>query len=70
MDLTPEQLQEKLLNREYPASIQINPATVVTNAKQFLAIQFLMVAHHKGDLQRSAAWQRLQEFYAATHENP
>ena len=69
MDLTPEQLQEELMGKDYPNNIQINPATIVIDARPFLAIQFDMVARHKGDIQRSAAWQRLREFYAATREN-
>ncbi|WP_166336046.1 DUF6965 family protein [Sphingobacterium chungjuense] len=69
MDLTPEELQELLTGKDYPNEVRLNPAAVVTNAPQFLTIQFLMVAKHKGDLQRCAAWQRLREFYAATTEN-
>ncbi|MCL7989293.1 hypothetical protein M8998_15185 [Sphingobacterium sp. lm-10] len=69
MELTPEQLKEALLGKKHPNNIRINPAAVVIDADQFLAIQFDMVARHKGDLQRSAAWQRLREFYIATNEN-
>lgn len=69
MDLTFDQLKEALLGKDYPSNIQINPATIVIEADPFLEIQFDMLTRHKGDIYRSAAWQRLREFYTATHEN-
>ncbi|MCL7987718.1 hypothetical protein M8998_07190 [Sphingobacterium sp. lm-10] len=65
MEHKPDQLYDELMNKEYPANIRINSATVVIDAQAFLIVQFDMVKRHKGDLKRCAAWQRLKEFREA-----
>ncbi|MFD1770849.1 DUF6965 family protein [Sphingobacterium suaedae] len=65
--MTIEELKAALLDKEFPERVEIGPDQIVTDHKQFLKTQFIMVGqwNDKKPLDRCPAYLRLVKFWEA-----
>ena len=62
--MTIEELEQKLLGKDWPNNIRINPGATVVDTKYFLSVQFQMLRQSK-EYVKTPAYERLIQFAEA-----